>query len=88
MDDVHQGSGVKPRLPSISSRQLIAALKKAGFVDAPNRGKGSHTALYKPGDPPRLVAVPSRKTLPTGTIRGIIRQAALSRDELLAPLRS
>jgi len=62
---------------------LIAVLRKAGFRDAPRRGKGSHTALYRPGDPPKLVVVPLRKALPTGTVRGIIRQAGVSREELL-----
>jgi len=79
---------VTPKLPGLSSRELIAALKKAGFRDAPKRGKGSHTALYKSGNPPRLVIVPSRKTLPAGTIRGIIRQAGLSREDFLDLLDS
>ncbi len=76
-----------PKLAGISSRRLIN-LKKAGFEDAPRRGKGSHRALYKPGDPPRLVIVPSRKTLPAGTVRGIIRQAGLGREDLLELLET
>ncbi|RKX28278.1 MAG: type II toxin-antitoxin system HicA family toxin [Verrucomicrobia bacterium] len=83
MDDLHQSRGVTPKLPSLSSRQLTAALRKAGFRDAPRRGKGSHIALFRPGETPRLVVVPLRKTLPTGTVRGIIRQAGISREELL-----
>jgi predicted RNA binding protein YcfA (HicA-like mRNA interferase family) len=35
------------RLPIVSSEQVIKALRRAGFIDAPKRGKGSHRALYK-----------------------------------------
>ncbi len=82
MDDVHQGSGVTPKLSGLPSRKLIAALRAAGFREAPHRGKGSHTALFRPGDPPRLVIVPLRKTLPAGTVRTILRQAGMSREDL------
>ncbi|HHQ49478.1 MAG TPA: type II toxin-antitoxin system HicA family toxin [Acidobacteria bacterium] len=88
LDNVVPGGRVTPKLPGISSRQLIAALKKAGFQDAPRRGKGSHRAFWKPGDPPRLVVVPHRRNLPTGTVLAIIRQAGISREELLELLRS
>ena len=53
------------KLPIISSKQVISALRAAGFKDAPKRGKGSHTALVK-RDPEkiRLVIVPESKALP------------------------
>jgi predicted RNA binding protein YcfA (HicA-like mRNA interferase family) len=35
------------KLPVVSSDDAIRALKKAGFVYAPRRGKGSHVALYR-----------------------------------------
>ena len=35
------------KLPVVSSDDVIRILKKAGFVYAPKRGKGSHTAFYK-----------------------------------------
>jgi len=79
---------VTPKFPSLSSDRLISVLRKAGFEEAPRRGKGSHMALYRPGDPPRLVVVPVRKTLPTGTVRAIIRQAGLTRGEFLDLLDS
>jgi predicted RNA binding protein YcfA (HicA-like mRNA interferase family) len=34
-------------------------------------------------DPPKLVVVPERKSLPTGTLRAIIRQAGLIPEEFL-----
>ncbi len=76
------------KLPSLSSREVIQALRRAGFVDAPTRGKGSHYALTKKeaDGTVRLVIVPQRKDIPVGTLSGIIKQAGLSRDEFLALL--
>jgi len=34
-----------PKLPVISGKELVAALKKAGFVEV--RQKGSHVSLQK-----------------------------------------
>jgi predicted RNA binding protein YcfA (HicA-like mRNA interferase family) len=34
------------KLPALSSDEVLKALRKIGFVYAPKRGKGSHTALY------------------------------------------
>jgi len=76
------------KLPSLSSDELIRALKRAGFVYAPRRGKGSHVALYM--DTPagrRLVIVPRREAIPRGTLRAIIEQAGMSREEFIRLLR-
>ncbi len=35
------------KLPGLSSDEVLKALRKIGFVYAPKRGKGSHTALYR-----------------------------------------
>jgi len=86
VDNVVSGRGVTPRLPSLSSRQVISALKDAGFVDAPRRGKGSHRALVLHGERARLVIVPDRKDIPIGTLRSIIRQAGMTPDEFLSHL--
>ena len=61
------------KLPPLSSKEPIKALRRAGFEDAPKRGKGSHKALVKsaPGIT-RLVVVPDRKTIPKGTLRAIL----------------
>jgi predicted RNA binding protein YcfA (HicA-like mRNA interferase family) len=71
------------RLPSLSSRQLIAALQRAGFEDAPHRGKSSHRALVRRRDGTiRLVIVPERSDLPRGTVHAILQQAGLTPQEL------
>ena len=51
------------RLPSLSTRQVVSALKRAGFEDAPKRAKGSHRALFLRTEPVRLVVVPERKSI-------------------------
>jgi predicted RNA binding protein YcfA (HicA-like mRNA interferase family) len=73
------------RLPPLSSREIVKALRKAGFEDAPKRGKGSHIALVKWSQGiTRLVIVPDRKTVPRGTLRAILEQAGLGRNEFLS----
>ena len=73
------------KLPSLPSRQIIQALRQAGFVEAPDRGKGSHRAFYRvdPSGRPRLVIVPQGKDIPRGTLRAILEQAGLAREEFV-----
>ncbi len=66
------------KLPHLSGRQAIAALKKAGFSVI--RQTGSHIVLKK-SDPFAQLVVPDHKELDRGTLRAIIRQADLSVDE-------
>lgn len=77
-----------PKLPSLSSRQIIQALRRAGFVEAPDRGKGSHRAFYRVDSigRMRLVIVPQGKDIPRGTLMAILEQAGLSREEFLGLL--
>lgn len=48
------------RLPSLSSKRVIQALRAAGFTEAPDRGKGSHRAFSRTdaAGRVRLVIVP------------------------------
>lgn len=73
------------RLPSVSSKQIVQALRKAGFTEAPDRGKGSHRAFMKQDSVGkiRLVIVPAGKDIPRGTLLAILDQAGLSREEFL-----
>jgi len=73
------------RLPSLSSKQIIRALREAGFVEAPERGKGSHRAFVKhdPEGKTRLTIVPYGKDIPRGTLLSILEQAGLTREEFL-----
>lgn len=74
------------KLPVVSSDDVIRALKKAGFVYAPKRGKGSHVALYKVDEKTGrklLVIVPKRKEIPKGTLLSILKQANLTKEEFI-----
>jgi predicted RNA binding protein YcfA (HicA-like mRNA interferase family) len=73
------------RLPSLSSKELISALRRAGAKDAPRKGKGSHKALVciDEEDKVRLIIVPHPvKDVPKGTLRSILAQAGLSAEDL------
>ncbi len=67
------------RLPVISGKQLAAALARAGFE--PVHQVGSHLIL-KRADPACRVSVPQHRELDRGTLRGIIKKAGISGDEL------
>ena len=72
------------KLPILSSNKVIRALRLAGFEDAPRRGKGSHLAMIKRSVAGvRLVIIPDGKSIPQGTLRAIIDQTGLSRDEFI-----
>ncbi len=72
---------MSPLLPAVSARQVLAALRRAGFVV--DRIVGSHHVLIHPDDTRRTVTVPfyGARSLKGGTLRNIIRQAGLSVDE-------
>ena len=74
------------KLPSLSSKQIIRALRAAGFTEAPDRGKGSHRAFAKrdAGGRMRLVIVPQGRDIPRGTVLAILDQAGLGKDEFVA----
>lgn len=77
------------KLPILSPKRIITALKAVGFEEAPKRGKGSHEALVKrTAVGTRLVIIPHRKSLPKGTLRAILEQSGLSRDEFINLLES
>ena len=73
------------RLPSLSSKKIIRALRQAGFVEAPDKGKGSHRAFTKKDSVGRvrLVIVPQGKDVPRGTLLAILEQASISKEEFI-----
>ena len=76
------------KIPALSSKQVIKALRSAGFENAPKKGKGSHIALVKiEADRPLLVIIPKRKVIPKGTLNAILQQAGLTRGEFLSFLK-
>lgn len=74
------------RLPSLTAREVIRALERAGF--AVSRTSGSHCRLVHKTDPVRKVTIPLHGSadLRRGTLRSIIAQAGLTLPEFLALL--
>jgi predicted RNA binding protein YcfA (HicA-like mRNA interferase family) len=69
------------RLPVLRAREIVAALRKAGFeVD---HQTGSHARLRRAGTPPVFVTVPIHGgDVPRATLRRILAQAGLTSKEL------
>ena len=72
------------RLPSLSWQHVVGALERAGFVF--DRQKGSHMVYYHP-ETSHSVVVPRHRTIKMGTLREILREANLSREEFRKLLR-
>lgn len=72
------------KLPVISGRQAVSALRKVGYqVD---HQTGSHIILRHLDPPHRRLSVPDHKELAKGTLRSLIREAGLSVDEFVSLL--
>jgi predicted RNA binding protein YcfA (HicA-like mRNA interferase family) len=73
------------RLPTVSAREAIRALERAGFVAT--RTSGSHCRLVHASDPARKVTIPIHSgDLKRGTLRAIGAQAGLTVAEFIALL--
>lgn len=71
------------RLPGLTFQEIRRGLERGGFVLV--RTRGSHHFFQHSADPRRYAVVPfHRGTLPTGTVREIIRSAGFSVEEFLA----
>jgi predicted RNA binding protein YcfA (HicA-like mRNA interferase family) len=71
------------KLPRISGRDCVSALLKLGFQI--KRQHGSHIILRR-DTPFAQVVVPDHSELDIGTLRSILRQAAISPDEFVSLL--
>ena len=69
------------RLPSLTPKQVVAALEKAGF--AVLRVRGSHYQLLNLATKRHTTVPHHGRDLPRGTVAAILNQAGLSREEFL-----
>jgi len=70
---------VSQRLPSLTPRQVLRAIEKAGWEI--HRRRGSHVSLHKEGCP-YVVTVPMHtREMPRGTLMDIIEDAGLTPEE-------
>ncbi|NUP89649.1 MAG: type II toxin-antitoxin system HicA family toxin [Candidatus Sumerlaeia bacterium] len=71
-----------PRLPALSSRQVLTALRRAGWHE--HHTVGSHCQLRHPGRAEGRVTVPMHaRDVKRGTLMSILRQAHLTIEEFL-----
>lgn len=69
------------KLPRISSKELIQALKKMGFEEM--RQRGSHIVFAKETSEGKIgCVVPLHSDLALGTLQGILKQAKLTKEDL------
>ncbi|MBD2563885.1 MULTISPECIES: type II toxin-antitoxin system HicA family toxin [Nostoc] len=75
-----------PKLPVLTGKTIINALEKIGFQAV--RQKGSHVQMER--EDGRLVTIPvhAGKTIGKGLLRKILRDAELTKEELIALLES
>ncbi|MBI4248425.1 MAG: type II toxin-antitoxin system HicA family toxin [Elusimicrobia bacterium] len=70
-----------PKLPICRSREVIAALRRAGFrVD---HHTGGHAILYRAGHPNPVTVPVHPRDLKIGTLHRIIKDAGLSKEEFI-----
>ena len=71
-----------PKLPVLSGKKLVNALKKEGFVEV--RQRGSHISMQKVTlEKTYKTIVPLHKEVAKGTLLDILHQSGLSKDDLL-----
>ena len=68
-----------PKLTPMSATEMVAALKRAGFV--PDRQKGSHLTMLHPATRRRAVVPMHPGDLAIGTAHVILREAGISHEE-------
>ncbi len=64
-----------PRLPSLTSKQVIQLLKQNDFLL--DHVSGSHYIFYNPTNKKRVTVPYHTKDLPVGTLKSIIREAGI-----------
>lgn len=71
-----------PKLPRLTAKELVSALKKLGFYE--HHQKGSHLILKHPVKSCRVtVPMHSGKILKLGTLKSILEEADISVDDIL-----
>jgi len=69
-----------PKLPSLTSTDVIRILKKKGFIL--DRVKGSHHIYFHPETHRRVIVPYHKRDLPKGTLYEILKQAGLTNEEV------
>lgn len=70
-----------PKLPVLSGTDIVKAVSRIGY--ALDHQTGSHMILRHKDPPHRRLTVPQHKEVAKGTLRAIIREAGLTREEFM-----
>ena len=68
------------RLPSLTAKQIVRALKRAGFIEH-RQQRTSHLVLVHPERKLRTIVSIHPGDLPRGTVHAIIRQSGMTEEE-------
>ena len=69
------------RLPSLTARQVIAALERLGFVRV--RQSGSHAVFRHPDGSRTTVPIHGKRDIGRGLLRRIMRDADMSPEDMV-----
>jgi len=69
------------KLGNVSRKRVLRALSALGFECDEGRGKGSHVLILHPTDRSRRTTLPARDPVAAGTLRGMLRDLGVSREE-------
>lgn len=70
-----------PKLPAIRPREIVAKLKKLGFIE--HHQVGSHLTLKQLSTGHRAVVPMHLKDVKKGTLSALLREAHIDRDAFL-----
>ncbi len=68
------------KLPVVNARQMVRVLEQLGFQRI--RQSGSHATYRHPDGRWTIVSIHAGKTIPSGTLRKIIRDIGVSGEQL------
>ena len=74
-----------PKLPIMSGQEAVKILCKLDYTV--DHQTGSHIILRHKDPPYRRLTIPNHKEIAKGTLRAIIRQAGLTREEFMGLLK-
>ncbi|MCX6641256.1 MAG: type II toxin-antitoxin system HicA family toxin [bacterium] len=73
---------MSPKLPVITSKQLVRVLKRGGFLV--DHQTGSHLFMSHPDSPYRVVPIPMHtRDLAKGTLSSILKLVGMTVEELI-----
>lgn len=61
----------------MTAKEIIKLLKNDGWIEVPNRTKGSHLQMKHPEKPGKVTVPVHSGDIPPGTLNSILKQAGL-----------